>query len=133
MYKENPDKYPGIQTDEDLYQSEFRKSIDGEVMNQAVIAFWGALADFFPDQATTILKFHDAQIQAMKIIESEMESAIQEISPLVRSGIKKSRESFMKKAKEIFAEELGLNSSELEESSAGHDPTGELSASPNST
>lgn len=126
-FRANPGNYAPIESEEDLIQSEFRKAINGKVMNAACNAFWVSLADFFPDQENIILKFRDAQQEAMRIIETEMESMIEESRHLVRTGIHQSREAFMLKAKEQFADSLGLLSSDLEESSGGLVGSGESS------
>lgn len=118
-FRASPGDYAPIDSEEDLIQSEFRKAINGKVMNAACDAFWVSLADFFPDQENIILKFRDAQQEAMKIIEAEMESMIEESTHLVRQGIHQSREAFMLNAKKQFADSLGLSSSDLAVSSAG--------------
>ncbi len=77
---------------EDAIQFEWADGVDGSVLNAAVDAFWQALADFFPDQRTTILKFRDTQQKATSRVQEEMAHLIDAAGPMIDEELTSKRE-----------------------------------------
>jgi hypothetical protein len=96
----------------------------GEVIDKACDAFWDALADFYPDQRTVILKFKDAQRNAIRMITAKMERMMTEALPLVEEEMNASSDQLMRELREKSAKRRGSISLKPVESSVGPEPSG---------
>lgn len=125
-YDANPKDYLGYENRDDFIQSNFRKAINGQVIDDACEAFWGSLAAFFPKQEKVILKYRDIQREGMELVNAEVEEMLeQDAIPILKASLKDGRKRFTNDIKEKFKDIIGSSLPELEGSLDGLDGTGE--------
>lgn len=102
LVQDQVEKLTGVdpKKDVELAELEFLSAMDGKTIKSAKAAFWGAAADFFPDQATLLQSIREQEDRLREKLNRELEDILPEMEALAQTELTSEVQSIRQKIKE---------------------------------
>jgi len=108
--REPADPEKGLESGEDRAREAFLQGLDGDSMENARTAFWGAVSDFFPKQRTGLLALIEQWEKAQEKVAQEVQGMRGEIQEILDQEIEMGLEDLRSGLKELSERRNGEKS-----------------------